>query len=377
MNHCIRCILLAGILAVPGYAAPMVSLGDNINLFFNGSAGLRYDSNVALDETNELDDFVFSFTPGIEIAVGKKGTTPANITLVFREEILRYNDNDRFDTERFSASLKGTFDDPKFKADFNAGFREQQSNTPSVNVIADLVESELTTAGVNVEYNVSPKLSFGGGLNYREQQYVTFTQLSDTESLTIPVNAFYEISPKLDATGGIRWRSTDIENRADTDDVFVNVGLRGDLAPKVTGNIRVGFQQREFSGNQLSDEDGLSVEANATWAASPKVQLRGLAARDYGVSGTGETIEKTDLLGSAIYAYNELIQVTGSLGFTNQNYSESGRDDDILLFNSGVRYKPNDYVTLSAQYRFQDNDSNRAGSSYTAHVLNFTAALRY
>ncbi|MGJ3242776.1 MAG: outer membrane beta-barrel protein [Opitutales bacterium] len=377
MNRITSCILLAVIMILPASAAPMVSLGDNVNLFFNGSAGLRYESNVALDEENELDDFIFRFTPGIEVAIGKRGTTPANITVIFREEILRYNDNDRLDTEKFSAQLNGSFDDPKLSGKFDLGFREQQSNTPEANIVADLVESDVTTAGASVEYNFSPKLSFGGGFAYRELEYVTFTQLADTESLTIPLNAYYEISPKLDATGGVRWRFSDIEGGSDPDDLFVNVGLRGDLAPKVTGEIRVGFQEREFTARPIADEDGLSIEGNATWAATPKVQVRGLIARDFTISGTGETIEKTDLLASGNYVYNELISFTGSLGYTNSDYNVSGREDDIILFSTGVQYKPNDYVSLNAQYRFSDNDSSRAGSSYTAHVLRFSAALRY
>ena len=46
---------LAGLFTA-AQAAPLVSIGDNVDVFFNGSSSLQWQSNVFNDEDDEQDD---------------------------------------------------------------------------------------------------------------------------------------------------------------------------------------------------------------------------------------------------------------------------------------------------------------------------------
>lgn len=52
-------------------ASPLVSIGDNADLFFNGSSSVRWTSNLFRDEVNETSDVIFTVTPGLELNVGR------------------------------------------------------------------------------------------------------------------------------------------------------------------------------------------------------------------------------------------------------------------------------------------------------------------
>ena len=60
-------------------AAPLVSIGDNTDIFFNGSSSLRWASNIFRDEENEESDSSWIISPGLEVNVGR-GITNADFT---------------------------------------------------------------------------------------------------------------------------------------------------------------------------------------------------------------------------------------------------------------------------------------------------------
>ena len=90
-------------------AAPLVSIGDNTDIYFNGSSSLRWASNIFRNEQNEESDLSWTISPGLEVNLGR-GITNADFTVITRYDIVRYEDNDRLDTELFHIEALGTFE---------------------------------------------------------------------------------------------------------------------------------------------------------------------------------------------------------------------------------------------------------------------------
>ena len=391
-------------------AAPLVSIGSNTDVYFNGSSSLRWTSNVFRDEAEETDDLTWTLSPGFEVNVGR-GLTNADLSIITRYDIIRYEDQDQLDTELFHIKAVGSYTSSRLALSGSAYFDESKMNSGENNITNDLIEYDAYGATVDSEYRVSPKFSFGAGARYSEKVYKTFDDaFPDRTIMSAPFDVFYELTPKLDLSLGYTFTNTDIEEtiRAiaptqvritsdyETDSHFFNIGARGQLLPKLTGSFKVGYRTRSSGDStiqtiQLSDgttvgstsqtnrdDSGLlGLDANFTWTATPKLAVNFDLSRDFGVGGEGQSTEQSSVILGGNYSINSFFTLNANLGYTLADYSNSEREDD--QYNAGLRlfYLPNQYWQISTGYTFTENDSNIRSNSYNDHSIDLTATLRY
>jgi hypothetical protein len=265
-------------------AAPLVSIGDNTDIFFNGSSSLRWSSNLFRNENDEDPDSSWTVSPGFEINVGR-GISNADLTVVTRYDIVSYQDHDYLDTELFHIEALGSYETSRLNLNGSASFDEMKMNDGTNNVQNDLVELNTIAGDLDAEYRVSPKFSFSAGIRYNETEYQTYKdRLADRETTLFPLNVYYELTPKLDFILGYTYATTDIEGTSSSSDFttqssysitpftlltgdnpierltdttinvsqtgyergshFYNVGLRGNILTKLTGFFKVGYRTR-------------------------------------------------------------------------------------------------------------------------------------
>jgi maltoporin len=359
-------------------ASPLYSVGDNLDVFFDGSSSLRWSSNLFRDDTDEVDDLVWTVKPGFEFNFGR-GASNADLVLNTSYEILRYEDNSDVDVELAHVQALGSYESARLLVSGSASFDERQSsssNSDDVNLDADLARSEVVDAGFDAEYQYSSKFSFGFGVNYNDLKYVEVDagNFADTEAVTLPFDVFYELTPKLDLSLGYINRETDVEGGSDGDydktTEFYNVGLRGDLLPKLSGSLKLGYIDDE-----QADEGMFGADLDLSYAVSQKLTSSLLLSRDYSVSGTGQTIEKDSVTVRASYAIDAKYSVSGNLGYEQRDYA--ARDDDQYSLGLRLSYKLDQNWRLGAGYTYSETDSSQAASSYTDHSLSLSASLRY
>jgi|GEM_PF-370849 len=419
-------------------AAPLVSIGDNTDIYFNGSSSLRWASNIFRNEQDEESDLSWTISPGLEVNLGR-GITNADFTVITRYDIVSYEDNDRLDTELFHIEALGTYESSRLNLNGSASFDETKINTEQVNLEDDLVELNTTTAELDAEYRVSPKFSFSAGVRYDETEYQTYAdRFVDRETTRFPLSVYYELTPKLDLILGYTYATTDIEGTSSSsttgalrdatgefildpagniivteitdrvqtgyerDSHFYNIGLRGNISTKLTGFFKIGYRTRSpedsilFStptdvtnpANPLvgettdttidRDDSGmLGLDSNLTWMATTKLLAQLALSRDFGAGGEGESTEATraNLIGN--YSFNTHWSTTASLGYSETDYSDNGREDEQFTGGLRVMYVLNTYWRFSAGYTYAENDSTRANSSYENETLDLTAILRY
>ena len=427
--HCLAASLLFWICSSSVVAAPLVSIGDNTDIFFNGSSSLRWSSNLFRDDNNEESDSSWIVSPGFEINVGR-GISNADLTVVTRYDVVSYKHNDHLDTELFHIKALGSYEASRLKLNGSASFDEMKMNDGQNNVQNDLVELNTIAGNLGAEYRVSPKFSFGAGVRYNETEYQTYKdRLADRETTSFPLNIFYELTPKLDLILGYTYSTTDIEGTssrfpsivestlfpgtlilADTqidqsgyerDSHFYNVGLRGNILTKLTGYFKIGYRTRSFedstrlvqyfvpndplvelqppanSSTNRDDTGMLGLDANLTWMATTKSLVQLALSRDFGAGGEGESTEITraNLVGN--YSFNTHWSAMANLGYTETDYPDDGRDEEQLTGGLRFNYVLNTYWRFSAGYTYTDNDSSRASSSYDNNSLDLTAVLRY
>ena len=393
--------LFCWISASSSVAAPLVSIGDNTDIYFNGSSSLRWASNIFRNEEDEESDLSWTISPGLEINIGR-GISNVDFTVITRYDIVRYEDYDRLDTELFHIEALGTYESSRLNLNGSASFDEIKMNDGQKNVTNDLVELDETAAELDLEYRVSPKFSFSAGVRYDETEYQTFKNLfSDRATTAYPFSVYYDLTPKLDLILGYTYSVTDIEGgnsfRAGFDPIFsyeqdadfYNIGLRGNISTKLTGFFKIGYRTVSAGDTNLTnggilvdridrkDRDMLGLDASLTWMATSKLLYQLALSRDYNTGGLGEATEvnRANLVGN--YSFNTHLSAMASLGYTDTDSYYLNRENEQFTGGLRVMYVLNTYWRFTAGYTYAENDSNRVNSSYESETLDLTATLRY
>lgn len=373
MKHTARIVILtlsAG-LGLSASAAPFMALGDNAELFVTAAASIQSDDNIYLDGTNEADDTIMSFTPGVDLVFGKGSVTKGNA--YYREEIRRYSDNDNQDTELSSLGFNSKYDNGVTKADFNASYAQVAQNDNDLNPVGTIVRRKLTNLGAKVEFGISEKTSLAAGISFAKTDYGPASYV-DSDIWSLPLDVYYKASPKMDWSLGYRYRSTDLGGAGlDSTDHFVNVGARGEFSPKLTGQVRVGLSQRSFDVGD--DDTQLGFDSNLTYEYSEKTYYTFSLSNDFGSSGTGDSTETFRIGLNASNKLSEQWSFNGGLSLNKTDYST--RSDDYLEGQLGVTYTLNSMVNFGASYTYRDNGSDSALAEFTNTVFMLGANIRY
>ena len=360
--------------------AGALSLGTNSNLFINGSASLQYQSNIFLDDpelsgVGEVGDFTYIFSPGVELNIGD-GTAPANILILAREDIKFYN-NTQLDTELHFFLFDLTYSETPVDIAASANFFETAQNSADANRVGALTEIEMTIVNIRGEYELTAKTSIEGKFGYFRNNFIT-PGSSDYRTLEFPVNVYYAYSPKLDVSLGFRYRDTTVTDGPDSEDIFVNVGLRGEVSPKLEATLQIGVQNRDFGTAALGDDTNLAVNSSFTWYVSDLTTVDATFNRDYTTGATTASLQNTGGTVSVLHNFTPMIAANAALSYNNAEYKDlSGREDDTYNTTLSLSYFPNDYLSFTASYNYMKNESTQLGGNFKNNVLNLIASLRY
>ncbi len=364
--------------AVPS-AAALVSIGDTANVYFNGSATARYDDNIFLRPNNEESDLIFIFAPGVELNVGKRAN--ANLNLYYREDFYLYEDNSDLDTNVSNIFLDTFLNMPRLDLSFDASFQQliQPEATLRLFGFDGLIERDVYNANFRGEYEISERTSIASGVSGSKVDFDNDIFFNDSESFSIPVTLYYSLTPRFDLSAGYRYRHTDVDrnglaNSREYEDHYANVGIRGEVLPKLMGEARVGYQERRVEGG--GNDDGVSFGLDFSHFLTPKITLLFGGYRDFETGGQGQSIDTVGGSLGARYTFNHLLSATAGVNYFERDY-DTGRTDDTLDLNVGVSYSPITYVNLSAGYIFRTNDSSVDALEFDNNIFNVSASLRY
>lgn len=384
--------ILAG-LALPFsavQASPLVSIGDQVDVFFTGTSSVSWQSNLFRSDTNEVEDFLLTLSPGFEFDFGR-GLSNADFRITTRYDILSYDKSDDWNTETLHIKALGSYQASRLTVNGTVSFDETQTTLQDNVTVGSLVESEITAVNVKGEYVVSPKFSVGSGVSYSDRVYTTQeASYADRESYSIPVDVFYELTPKVDLSLGYQYTTRDVESVTlpsfksayETESHFFNIGARGDLLPKLVGSVKVGYRQQDTDYSDATadtDDSGLGIDTSLVWAASPKLAHTLLIARDFGSSGAGARIEESSINYKASYSIDSQWGASANLGYSLREYLDDANDREDVYVSAGLRlnYSPNQYWSFGGGYTYMENDSDLAANSYENHKLDVSASLRY
>lgn len=345
-----RLFALTLLLGANASAASFVAVGENAELFLTANVSVAMDDNIYLRPSNEADDTIVSFMPGLDFVFGQNAATSGNV--YYRHQFLRYSDFSQQDTDLANVGLNTLYNNGKSKFNFGVSFAELAQNDTSV--AGAIIERDMTTVRASGEVGVSEKTSIGAGVNLEKNSYA-LSSFTDSTVWNVPVDMYFEYSPKLQASVGYRYRNTDLSGAAlDSKDHFFSVGARGEFTPKLTGQIRIGYTLRDFSNN--TDDSDFGAEANLTYAFSEKTSMSINALSDYGSTPVGDSTQAKSFGISTNTRVNEQWSWNTNLSYRTTEYTR--RNDDIVQGGLGVAYTYSNFVNFAASYTVKSNSSD-------------------
>ncbi|MCC5790037.1 MAG: outer membrane beta-barrel protein [Opitutales bacterium] len=380
ISKCLKKLALGGLFTgVPfaTLASPLISIGENGAIFFNSSATFQWNDNIFLDSQNEVEDFIFILTPGLEFSVLDTGDV--GLRLFYREDFYLYADNSHLD---FNAShVDADFNYNTEVLEFRAGAALQQTrqNTQDVNIEGNQVRRTVLSGEMQGEYAFSDIFSVGLGFTVRDTDYKN-QSLRDNTVYTVPVDVYYAVTPLTSLSFGYRYRYSDVQGTGtgNATDHFFNIGARGEFTPALEGRIFAGYQYRDFEN--IGSIDGLSYGADVNYEFTPLLQGFFTLERDYRLNSAGGTVEATGAYFRLDYSIDPKVTLKGGISYYHHDYrrgAASGRRDDYVVLNLGGDYTLNEYTSISANYRLRNNESNRFASEFTNNTISLSASVRY
>ena len=384
--------------AMAANAAPLVTIGDQMDIFFNGAVMGNYNTNVtyASKSDKKIDDFAGTLRLGAEADYGRSSKFKAN--LKFFEDFTKYVDHKELDNNLAHIAAKASYEEANWNVKTYFKFDQNRQNTTDMILVGGvydigndgrLVTFNTWNVGASGSYDFTEKVYGTIGFDFHETDYTHGwnTRYSSFNMYSVPVSVLYRITQKVAVGLSYQYRYTDFydgplgqyglgDNRTDN---FVGVTVMGEIAPKLTCEAYLGGQNRSYTSAVSGTTDDWSIAANAKlgYEVSEKMGVYIKAIRDFGNSAARYSTKITSCEGGVNYYFNPKIVATASLAYIDTDYDSINRDDDTIWARVGVAYVPNKFVTLGINYNYQNNESTLNTACYNQHIVSFNAMLRY
>ena len=376
-------------------ASPLISVGDSVNIFFNGRAALRYQSNV-FNRPAANDDFSFILGPGVEVDIGNDSPV-FNMNIRYREDFYFYTKYTDLNNSRANVFLNASYNRGPLSTNGGFSFVQTQQNTAQntlglAALNTNLVQRDLYNAFIKNQYNFSEKYWMRLGFSWNRVEYTNNSTFGfayqDRDYYSVPVDFSYRVTPKWSIGPGFRYRYTDLyanpaNNARYYSDWFANLAVTGEIFPKLTTNVNIGYQVRD--GSNVSDDGRFTVLASFFYNLSEKTELFLDVTKDFDSGGTGSSVDSIDVGVGARYNINSYLYTVAEFEYGLDDYQnfagnpQAGREDNLYTFSVSLGWTPPAYTFLSASigYSYFKNDSNTPGISYDNNAVTLQVNVRY
>jgi hypothetical protein len=381
---------LAGALAVLIACPPaqaLVALNDGRDrIYVNGTVTVGYDSNVFASNGSE-GDFVYSTSVSADYT-RRAGWIGVNGSVGVSSSKFAEIDGQDFANPSFSLEFTKQSGRTTGSMTFNAA-RSSRAD-PAVNA---RVESWSYTAGLGFRYPISGTFTLSGNLGYANT--IQSNELySDLESYSAGLDLFHIFTSERDLIGGYRYRHGQTSRSTSYDDHSFSTGVSGKIIRGINGSLRVGYQVRVPTGGVTNEEfSSWTSSGTATYAINKKMNITGSIGKDFSTTATDTFVDTLTLGADYQYAYNSRWSFTSGLSYGNSRFlGESGRvvlevgppavlgaqrEDSYLSWNSSLNYSMNEHLKVAVSYTWFKNWSTTSFADFVRTGYSISVSSRW
>ena len=374
-----------------------------LDLFPHAAGMASYDDNILISHASPMDDFVWTFSPGLTLAAGDVAAyLPGSVTLEQLRNLLYYSTVDdlhkpsrffaldytpsfnlytshsQYDNTGQSARFSGAYSFTRLALGLDADYTHEYAKDPSV---GDLVELDHYDANLRSRYDFTDRTSLevNGVFNryeYAQTQYQGYADLKNEDWLN------RQFADRLSLGVGLGFGV--VLPDASPDQTYQQLLARAvyRLTGKLYFTSALGVELREYASGQsdtvypvfsltgiyqVREGTSLTLEAHRYDEPSPYV---GQNYTDLGASVGVRQLLFGRLLASASLGYDSYEYTTTEPG------SSTSRTDNYFSGRLQFDYQFNRHLTGSLFYTYSRDDSSYDFLSYDNNVVSLQVTWR-
>jgi len=361
------------------------------------TAEVGTDSNVFYQAANEQEDTILILRPRL---LGETDWSRHRLFVELGADDYKYQDNDSEDRTDVFARGDGRLDIRRGSY-LAAGGRqerltERRGAPDSPDAAAKPLRFEVRSAylaGVhefnrvraslradreNLNYRDVPLL--GGGVADQDQRdHTTTTFTGRLEYALSPDTAIVFQAAANERKYELKPPRADFDR--DSEGVAYLVGFNTDLSNLIRGELIAGYLMQNYDDPALKTAEGLALEANVEYFATPitTVTLRGRRRVEETLTWLASSFVATEAELRVDHELRRNLIFGGGLGTINRDFQGMTRDDDVMTADLGARFLLNRRMELGAGWRYERQDSSGplADPDYDINRFVVSASLRF
>lgn len=297
-------------------------------------------------------------------------------------EFWDYSSQDRID---HTISVKTDF---KFANDFSLKLKEdfKKTATPPTSETTSLERRFRNTAEVVCGYK-RERIGLDLGYTNIRDEYNNLNSLDKDEDI-ITTTGFYELFSKTSIFGEYNYgKIVYDDNTTNSDSKYhqFRIGVKGEIAPKLSGVAKAGFKTTDYKDTTKNDFEGFTLFGDLTYSFQERSTLnlygeKNIEESTYSTVNYYETnkmgigldhqlLEKLFLVAAGSYQFNKYP------GETTESSVTLKRKDSIWDGKVGFRYEIKDWVHLEADYEHKHRDSKFSNFDYKNNIFSIKATF--
>lgn len=355
--------------------------------YYSFDLSYNHDDNIyrVIDELANEDSY-FNLKPKINL-VGAFGKH--RLDFDYKGDYSKYLDyNDAsYDDHSLKTSLSLNHS-VKFQTKIIASYQRDHEEPGTINrVQLDITEynlyemSFIDVSGVYGRPQASGRIEFGyrkvdkenlnNGLDY-------LSYISDQYDGKF----IYKIAPKTNTYIQLSSSELDYENNGnfelDNEYRRYRLGLTWEFTNTMTGDVNVGYQDRDYKQENITDISGLAYYISLDWSATERTNINFNASREAIDSSLEEAsgFLRTTYSSDMTHELTELLEVGIELGYSQDDLvNTSDRKDKRYFLGLKLNYKLLDYIDLDGGYYFDQRKSTTELANFESNMFKINVSV--
>lgn len=349
--------------------------------FTDVETSLLHDDNIyrVTDELAQADNFI-SITPKLQFigAIGKQ-----RFDITYSGDYAKFNDAN--DADFADHDLRGKIElehTIRFGTSLEAGYQKEHEEPGSINriqlnlseynkfdqnfVLARAYYGQESSIGrIELSYRKANKDYLNNGLDFLD---------SDLNQVTATFT--YRVAPKTKIYIDALLADLDYEpgTNFELDNKFkrYRAGVTWNFTNKLTGDINIGYQDRNYEQETLRDIDGLAYNGEVIWAINSYTSLAVEANResiDSSIEQAGGFL-RTSYAANLDHKLTSLVTLIIDVGYsTDELVFNTARQDDRSSYKVELDYEFMSNLSVGVSYQFEKRESTVPTAEYKANVV--------
>lgn len=359
-----------------------IKLGDGLTFTPDLKVSERYEDNFRAVETDEESSWVTSIAPTFILgAEGRKSAYKLSYSAV--SDIFHSSHDDNNTDHHLTGDAAFEFNS-RNRLTLNTGYHKvEETAAQSTQSRRNMENDKYSTANIGGVYSFGAKTArtqIDFGANYQELRYQNSNGLNadkERDTTALSSTLYYRVAPKTRVL--VEARHTDYDyvsnTRLNSDNIALLTGVTWDATARTSGTIKIGAEKKRFDSSALDDNSGSMWEAGVKWMPRTysTFSLQTRRALDEGDDGASAIQSQSTTL-SWKHEWLDRLSSDISYTYTDQEYQDYNRDDQISVFGAGLTYEMRRWLDIGIGYKYAENDSSQNFESYERNIYSISVS---